>query len=80
MKERIMADESVEQYRELLMLLSQMGDWIRHLEDLDDAAEEGDIWRVRYCGLLVKTHIDLARQRIDHVTARTPVQEVDREA
>lgn len=46
-----------------LVLLSEMQQWVKDLDDLDDAAAEGDVWRTRYRGLLVKTQIQFALDR-----------------
>ena len=49
-----------------LLMKSEMQDWIRDLEDLDEAAEEGDVWRARYRALLVKTRMQMALDRMEN--------------
>lgn len=46
-----------------LLLHSDMQMWIKELENADEAMEEGDTWRARYCTLLVKTLIEMALRR-----------------
>jgi hypothetical protein len=46
-----------------LLLMSEMQEWVKDLEDLDEAIEEGDVWRSRYRALLVKTRMEIALAR-----------------
>lgn len=45
------------------LIMSELQGWIKELEDLDEAAEEGDVWRTRYRALLVKTYMQVALGR-----------------